>query len=621
MCGITGIVYFDKDRFVDPAVLKTMTDTLLHRGPDDEGYYIHENVGLGFRRLSIIDLNLGHQPLCNAPETIWIVFNGEIYNFRELRSSLEKIGYVFRTNSDTEVIVNLYQEYGDDCVRHLRGMFAFVIFDKVKNKIFCARDRFGIKPFFYYIDNEKFIFGSELKSILKYPQLDRSISADGIESYFTYGYITSDYSAFRHIKKLMPSHTLICLPGESNKLALDQYWKLNLVPDTRKSKDQWKEEILSCLEETVSLHMISDVPLGAFLSGGIDSSTVVALMSKVSSGPVKTFSIGFKERDYNELGYAREIAQKYRTEHYEKVIEPGSIDLLPHLVGIYDEPFADSSAIPTYYVSGFAREYVTVALSGDGGDELFAGYSAYLKLLNITARNPLPDKLSKSVFGSLEKIWPEKWRGKGMLYYLAQNKETIGAHYCLWKRNEREFLYKDGFKHQITSRGENAKINMLLENKAPDFITGLEYLDVQSYMVDDILTKVDRASMQHSLEVRVPLLDHVFEELAFSIPSSYKIHEGDKKHILKYSAEELLTPNITGHGKQGFGIPLSQWFKDDLKTYMQDVLLDGNQPMFNYLNPRYVEQQVDNHLTGMRDMSSKLWSLLFFNEWLHQNGS
>ena len=500
-------------------------------------------------------------------------------------------------------------------------MFAFAIFDTTTGKLFCARDRFGIKPFFYYSDNEKFIFGSEIKAILNYPGIDKSLSADGLESYFTYGYITNGLSAFKHIEKLAPAHTLTVIPGKPEKLSGKKYWELDLTQDHQKSVENWKEEILSCLEETVKLHMISDVPLGAFLSGGIDSSTVVAMMSKVSDRTIKTFSIGFAQNEFNELSYAREIAEKYHTEHYEQVLEPGSVDLLHLLVNSYDEPFADSSAIPTYLVSKFAREHVTVALSGDGGDELFAGYSAYLKMLNITSKNILPNSVNKLVFGTADKFWPEKWPGKGLLYYHSLQKKNIGAYYCLWKQNERDSLFRESFSRQLSARGEAFKTRLLEKETKADFLTKLQYLDVQTYMVDDILTKVDRVSMQNSLEVRVPLLDHVFAELAFSIPSKFKIKKGDKKHILKHSVNDLLTPTVIGHRKQGFAIPLSQWFKADLKMYLQDVLLDANQPLFNYLNKKYVEKQLDNHLNGMRDMSSKLWSLLFFNEWLKQNES
>ncbi len=383
MCGIVGTLNFDKEKLVDSAVLKRMTDILFHRGPDDEGFYIQQNIGLGFRRLSIIDLNTGHQPLANSNNSVYIVFNGEIYNYQEQREILKKKGYQFKTLTDTEVILHLYEEYGVDCLQYLRGMFAFAIWDNNKKQLFCARDRFGIKPFYYYLDSQKFVFGSEIKAILKNEEIDKTLSYDAIDSYFTFGYITSDISIYKNIKKLQPGHYLLISFKDKVSIDIQRYWDIYFEPDYSKSQDQWKEEIESCLLETVKLHMISDVPLGAFLSGGIDSSSVVAMMAKNSNRPIKTFSIGFKEQKYNELIYAREIAVRYGCEHYEQIIEPESISLLPSLVSAFDEPFADSSAIPTYFVSKLAREHVTVALSGDGGDELFAGYSIYNYLNRI----------------------------------------------------------------------------------------------------------------------------------------------------------------------------------------------------------------------------------------------
>src|SRR6185312_13378893 len=379
MCGITGIVHFDRDKAISPAVLKNMSDSIYHRGPDDEGLYINQNVGLGFRRLSIIDLSTGHQPLSNQNDRIYIVFNGEIYNYLEQRKKLKQKGYTFKTTTDTEVILHLYQEYGVDCLQYLRGMFAFAIWDGNKQQLFCARDRFGIKPFYFYSDEEKFVFGSEIKAILKSNNIDKTISLDALDSYFAFGYITSDLSIYKNIKKLQPAHYLLLSFKDKPVIEIKRYWEIRFDPDYSKSENRWKEEIEECLSETVKLHMISDVPLGAFLSGGIDSSSVVAMMARNSDRPIKTFSIGFKEQKFNELKYARELANKYGCEHHEQIVEPESIGLLSKLVNAYDEPFADSSAIPTYYVSQLARKHVTVALSGDGGDELFAGYTGYTK--------------------------------------------------------------------------------------------------------------------------------------------------------------------------------------------------------------------------------------------------
>jgi asparagine synthase (glutamine-hydrolysing) len=619
MCGIAGIIYFEKDRKLSHQNLKAMTDTIIHRGPDEEGYYIHNNIGLGFRRLSIIDLKSGNQPISNIDESIWIIFNGEIYNFIELRNILKGKGYSFKTLTDTEVILHLYEEYSSDCVKYLRGMFAFAIWDKNSNQLFCARDRFGIKPFYYYIDDERFVFASEIKAILKAGEIDKTLSPDAIDSYFAFGYITSDLSVFKKIKKLQPGCFVTISLNSNQRIKLERYWKIDITGNYLKTESQWIDEIENCLSETVKLHMISDVPLGAFLSGGIDSSSVVAMMSTVVKYPVKTFSIGFNEPEYNELSFASEIARKYNTEHHEFILEPTSIDLLPLLVSAYDEPFADSSAIPTYFVSKYTREYVTVALSGDGGDEMFAGYSAYQKLFNIRNKNILSDALSKAIFGQAEKLIPEEWPGKGMLYYLSQKKQNLGAYYCLWKETERKKLYRTDFYKQVATKGELYKEHLLQNTSSSDFISNLQELDMQTYLVDDILTKVDRASMLNSLEVRVPLLDHVFAELTFSIPAELKYHDGEKKYIFRKAMSKYLTPSVMRHKKQGFGVPLTYWFKEDLKEYIGDILKNRNARAYKYLDYNYVNRLLNNINPGFRDTSSKIWSVLFFNEWLNQN--
>jgi len=619
MCGIIGKIYFDKERKVTRPELKAMTDTIIHRGPDEEGYYIHNNIGLGFRRLSIIDLKSGNQPISNIDESIWIIFNGEIYNFIELRNILKGKGYSFKTLTDTEVILHLYEEYSSDCVKYLRGMFAFAIWDKNSNQLFCARDRFGIKPFYYYIDDERFVFASEIKAILKAGEIDKTLSPDAIDSYFAFGYITSDLSVFKKIKKLQPGCFVTISLNSNQRIKIERYWKINIIDNYLKTESQWIDEIENCLTETVKLHMISDVPLGAFLSGGIDSSSIVSIMSHLDNQPVKTFSIGFNEPEYNELSFAREIARKYNTEHHEFILEPTSIDLLPLLVAAYDEPFADSSAIPTYFVSKYTREFVTVALSGDGGDEMFAGYKAYQKLFNIMNKNILSDGVSKYVFGQVEKLIPDEWPGKGMLYYLSQKKQNLGAYYCLWKETERKKLYRTDFYKQVVTKGELYKEHLLQNTSSSDFISNLQELDMQTYLVDDILTKVDRASMLNSLEVRVPLLDHVFAELTFSIPAELKYHDGEKKYIFRKAMSKYLTPSVMRHKKQGFGVPLTYWFKEDLKEYIGDILKNRNARAYKYLDYNYVNRLLNNINPGFRDTSSKIWSVLFFNEWLNQN--
>lgn len=621
MCGITGKIYFDKLKNISVTELKQMSDTLYHRGPDDEGFYINKNVGLGFRRLSIIDLNTGHQPLSNEDGSVWIIFNGEIYNFKELQENLIKQGHIFRSKSDTETIVHLYEQYGTDCLKHLQGMFAFAIWDSRKKQLFCARDRFGIKPFYYYSDNEKFVFGSEIKAILRSDEIDKAISFDALDSYFAFGYITNDLSIYSKIKKLQPSHYLILSFKERVNIEIKRYWEIRFEPDYSKTESQWAKEIEDYLSGAVKLHMISDVPLGAFLSGGIDSSSVVAMMAKSSSMPIKTFSIGFKEQKFNELQYAREIATKYGCEHHERIVEPESISLLPKIVGAYDEPFADSSAIPTYYLSKLAREFVKVVLSGDGADELFAGYSGYTKFEKIHSfpLNFRGSFINKILWGNIHKLMPQSMKGKGLMYFLSQNKKHAFAYQTTWTQEERRKLILSRDTKVSGTGGELFKEAILRSKVNHDFISNLQYLDMKTYLVDDILTKVDRASMMNSLEVRVPFLDHKFAELSFKIPWNLKLKGNEKKYILKKSMSSYLPENILNRPKQGFGAPLSLWFKDDLKEYVNDTLLSDKSLLSNYLDKNYVKKVVKNNRMGGRDFSGKIWSLIFFEEWLKVN--
>jgi len=614
MCGITGKIFFSKEKEVSLNELKRMTDVMQHRGPDDEGFFLDENVGLGFRRLSIIDLKSGHQPLCDNSERYWITFNGEIYNYKELRILLQKKGYFFKTDSDTEVIVNLYAEYKENCLDHLRGMFAFVIWDKKEKELFGARDRFGIKPFYYYMDHEKFVWASELKSISASEDIIKDISLQSLDYYFAYGTTSRDQSIYKQIKKMKPAHFFKFKPFGNERLKLESYWVINFEPDYTKTKDYWKEALYEVLNESVKIRMTSDVPLGAFLSGGIDSSTVVALMSLNSSSPIKTFSIGFKEEKYNELQYARLMAEKYNTEHHEFIVEPESIDLIPKLVKAYDEPFADASAIPTYYVSKLTREHVTVALSGDGGDELFAGYHKYSKM------SYLYDKKYnfKLLFSKINKLIPDHLYGKGLTYYLSKDKNYIGAYFCLWKDYERRKVFLPAIRDKLgIEYSEKIKENML-KSMSGDFISKMQKLDMQTYMVDDILTKVDRASMMNSLEARVPLLDHKLAELSFKIPSNLKMDGINKKFILKETFKKILPEEVISHKKQGFSVPLNKWFNDDLKEYALDTIL-SSKSLYSFLEKKHVKQLLDNSQKGVRDYSSKIWSLLIFDEWLKQN--
>ncbi|MEL6842687.1 MAG: asparagine synthase (glutamine-hydrolyzing), partial [Bacteroidota bacterium] len=442
MCGISGIFYSDLEREVSIPELHRMTSSMIHRGPDDEGFFQDRNVGFGFRRLSIIDLSTGHQPLANEDDSVWIVFNGEVYNFPELRRQMLAKGHQFKTHTDTETIVHLYEEYGAECVKHLRGMFAFAIWDKKKRKLFCARDRFGIKPFYFHLSPQRFVFASEMKTVLAAGGFERNLNFEALDSYFTYKYIAGSQSIFTEIEKLLPGHCMeLSLRDGRWQHKSWPYWQIRFEPDYRTTEEEWCEQIEYELREAIRMRMIADVPLGAFLSGGVDSSSVVALMAQMSNQPIKTFSIGFKEKKFNELPYAREVAKMYGTEHYEQIVEPESIGLLPKLVRSYDEPFADSSAIPTYYVSKFAREYVTVTLSGDGGDELFAGYNSYPKLTRLHKYHRTPAAFNRHFWGPINRMLPDSVKGKGLSYYLSLNRNDIGAHFALWQRPERQKLY------------------------------------------------------------------------------------------------------------------------------------------------------------------------------------
>jgi len=619
MCGIAGIIYSDKSRGVDKHDLEKMTQIMRHRGPDDEGYFLEDNVGLGFRRLSIIDISTGHQPLSNEDDSIWIVFNGEIYNFQELRERLRKRGHLFKTKTDTEVIVHLYEDYGADCVNHLRGMFAFVIWDSNNKKLFCARDRFGIKPFYYFLDNKKFVFGSELKVLRSVKDIPANIDLRALDSYLTYGYITSDLSIYQEINKLKAAHWLELDTGDFT-VKTEQYWQVNFQPDYTKSEADWCEAIRESLFEAVKLRLISDVPLGAFLSGGIDSSSVVALMSQASNRPVKTFSMGFKEAKFNELSYAKEIANKYQTEHHEYILEPESVSILPRLIAAYDEPFGDSSAIPTYYLSKFTRQYVTVALSGDGGDELFAGYERYTRLNNINKYNFPSKSLNKHFWGNIYKSIPLKMKGNELLYLLSMDRSKAGAYLAPICLPERSKLFKDQIWETLQNDyTEMYKLQLIRECQSEDFISKIQYMDINSYLVDDILTKVDRASMHNSLEVRVPILDHKFAELTFNIPSSLKLKGNSQKYIFKKAMEANLPGSIMKHRKTGFGVPLGQWFRDDLNEYINDRLNGTNSFVSEYLDKQYVSKIIKDHQNGMRSLHREIWFILFLDVWLEHH--
>jgi asparagine synthase (glutamine-hydrolysing) len=636
MCGIAGII--DVNNRVDRDILLRMTNIMQHRGPDGEGFYIDTLVGLGHRRLSIIDLEGGSQPMSNEDGSVWITYNGEIYNFPILQKGLSQRGHRFRTRSDTEVIIHAYEEYGTDCLRHLRGMFAFAIWDAKKSQLFLARDRLGKKPLYYYFNNERFVFTSEIKAILQDQGIPRAIDLTALKDYFTYGYIPFPKTIFKDIYKLPPAHFMVVSlldarvttvkPIKQAKLTIkiDQYWDIKYEPDYSLSERQWIEALLEKLKEAVKIRLISDVPLGVFLSGGLDSSTVVALMSMVQDMPVKTFSIGFKEEDFSELRYARTVAERFGTKHHEMIVEPDAIEILPRLAWQFDEPFADSSAIPTYYVSKIARENVTVILSGDGGDETFAGYNRYASAFWFyNYARFIPRSFRRLIFGGISSLMPCGMRGKGFLRHLALNpfeyyKGMISQDDMQYldklfsgdikkeiiKLNQsNEFLYDNGdFLNQFFNRYQDA-----------DFLTRIQYLETKTYLPEDILTKVDRASMLCSLETRAPLLDHELLEFVARIPSTYKIRGGEKKYILKKAMSTLLPEEILRRDKMGFCTPLRHWFKKDLTGYAREILLDRRFKERGFFNIKHIESLINNHRLRHRDLSQHIWQLLFFEHW------
>jgi asparagine synthase (glutamine-hydrolysing) len=594
-----------------------MTDVLAHRGPDGDGTVCRGPVGLGHRRLAIIDLVTGAQPMANAANTVWITFNGEIYNFRELRRELETRGFVFRTTSDTEVILHGYEAYGVDVVRRLRGMFAFAIWDERSRQVVLARDRVGIKPLVYAWDGHRLAFASELKALLELPMVRREIDWDALRDYLVYQYVPGPRTIFASIRKLPPASTLV-LPLDGGPPRIERYWDLRFAPDHTVSEDEWIERLDQGLSDAVQSHLVSDVPVGAFLSGGVDSSAVVAHMARASTAPIKTFSVGFDEADFDELACARHVARRYGTEHYELVVKPDAAEVVPLLVRQFDEPFADSSAIPTYYVSKMTREHVTVALSGDGGDENFAGYRRYAQaasLANHLDHSPLG--MLRPAFRLGARLLPAGARGQAGLGLLGadsleryfrlitfQRPETLSR---LLTREAREAMSGGDVWERLRTTAAAAGTQ--------DHASILQYTDFHNYLPDDILTKVDRASMLPSLESRVPLLDHRLIELAATIPAALKLRNGVGKYILKRAVEPLLPDGLLHRPKMGFAVPLAKWFRHELAAYAQDALLSARARQRGLVEPASVSRLLAEHASGTRDRAVQIWSLLVLEAW------
>ena len=611
MCGIAGIVSLEGQPVLEQE-LRNMCSAIAHRGPDDEGFYFQTGVGLGMRRLSIIDLDSGRQPVSNEDGTVWVVFNGEIYNFQELRQQLKGRGHVFSTHGDTETIVHLYEEYGNHCVDHLRGMFAFALWDERHKRLLVARDRLGIKPLYYAEIGGRILFASELKSILQLPEVGRSFNWSAVSHLFSFLSTPPTEAIVDGVHKLEPGHLLTASPGGTP--VIERYWELSFEPDYGKEEDYFIEHVRGLLEESVRLHMVSDVPLGAFLSGGIDSSSIVATAARLTDAPLKTFSIGFSEPDYNELEYARVVAKRFRTEHHELTLGPDSLDRLEDLAWHLDEPFGDSSAIPTFMVSKLAAQSVKVVLSGDGGDELFAGYDKYLVEKRERGYTPLP-ALIRTVLGTIGRTMPDGMRGRNLLRHMSLAGAERYLDACtLFRRDDMKKLFRpDVFKLLAPYEPWRAKA-AYMESGERHWLSNLQGLDVMNYLPLDILTKVDRMSMAHSIETRVPLLDHKLVEFAATIPPEMNLRGGTTKYVLKRAMKGILPERIINRPKKGFAVPLGYWFRGKLGSYVRDLLLGESARRRGFFNAPYIEDLVAQHERG-RNLDLQLWTLISFELW------
>jgi asparagine synthase (glutamine-hydrolysing) len=626
MCGIAGIFDLSDRRPIDRDILSHMNETQHHRGPDDGGIHIEPGIGLAHRRLSIIDLSLGHQPLSNEDGTVWVIYNGEIYNFKELMDELSRRGHIFRTRCDTEVIVHAWEEWGEKCVHRFRGMFAFAVWDRNRATLFLARDRLGIKPLYYaLLPDGHFIFGSELKALLIHPKLPRQLDPLAIEDYFAFGYIPDPRTIFRHVNKLAPGHTLMLRCGAA-VLEPRQYWDITFKPQTLGSEQAIEGALIEKLREAVNIRLIADVPLGAFLSGGVDSSAVVATMAQLSDKPVRTCSIGFSDPAFDEARYAKQVAHRYGTNHYYAQVNQDDFDLVDRLAEVYDEPYADSSAIPTYRVCELARQRVKVALSGDGGDELFAGYRRYRwHLHEQRVRGLLPLSLRQPLFGGLGWIYPKlDWaprifRAKTTFQALAR--DTLEGYFhglAVIPDKLRDSLFSDAMRRELQGYGALEVLRRHARQGPEHPLLQAQYLDMKTYLPGDILTKVDRASMAHGLEVRVPLLDHPFVEWAGGLAPNLKYQSGEGKYVLKRALRPYLSDEILYRPKMGFAVPLAVWFRGPLRERVRTAVTGKKLAETGLFEMQSLQRLVDQHLSGLRDYSAPIWSLLMFEAFLRQ---
>jgi len=624
MCGITGIVRSDGAQ-IDRELLARMNDAIRHRGPDDDGFYFGDGVGLGMRRLSIIDLKSGHQPIHNSDRTAWIVFNGEIYNYRELRKQLEARGHQFYTDSDTEAIVAAYDEYGTDCPRYLRGMFAFAIWDERAKSLFLARDRVGKKPLLYAQLNGQLVFGSEFMALLQHPDVSRDVNFEAIHHYLSFSCVPAPLTAYQSIRKLQPGHSLLWKNGE---IKLERYWELDFSHKISISEEEAGERVVDLLRDAVRVRLMSEVPLGAFLSGGIDSSAIVALMAQESSEKVKTFSIGFEEQDFSELHHARRVAEHVGAEHHEFIVRPDAMEILPTLVEHYGEPFADSSAVPSYYVSRETRKYVTVALNGDGGDECFAGYERYAAM-NLAQRyaKVLPAVIRNGVIRNVARALPEFQSRTNPLRkaqrFLAAASLSPVQRYLRWVSSFDEQaklnLYSSDFRSETAAFSTIGFLEPWFAKANGAGIVDASLLtDTMTYLPNDLLVKMDIASMTVSLEARSPFLDHHLMEFAASLPESLKLRGMTTKYLLKRVLKQFVPEENLTRAKMGFGVPIGHWFRGTMQPFLRETLLSEKALSRGLFNRASVRQLIDQHVANKVNHDHRLWCLLMLELWFQR---
>lgn len=626
MCGICGGILFDPNHLMEEGIIRNMMAQLVHRGPDSEGLYCHGPIGLGHRRLSIIDLSpMGGQPMPNEDETVFVIVNGEIYNHNAIRNNLKSNGHIFRSMSDSEVILHLYEDLGEDLLPHLYGMYSFALWDNQRKRLILARDRVGQKPLLYSITKNGLYFGSEIKALLQCPYVEREINIEAIHHYLTLGYIPHPLTIFKGIQKLPPAHYLI---WEQGKMHIKRYWDLDYKKKQQnRSLKDLETEFLEIFKDAVRIRMMSDVPLGAFLSGGIDSSATVAMMSRLSSTHVKTFSIGFEDQSYNELPFARKIADLCKTDHHEFIVKPDAAEILPKLIWHYDEPYADSSAIPTYCLAQMTRQGVTVALNGDGGDESFAGYERYLADRLAGIYTNLPYWSGPALINWLVKSLSCDYKFKGFIRRLKRFLNALGdkpeRRYCRWicffDNQAKAQLYTHDFALKLNDLDSYEYIEGWYNSAVADaFLDRTLYVDVHTYLPDDLMVKVDIATMAHSLEARSPFLDHRLMEFAASLPHHLKLKGLKTKYFLKRAFRRFLPEEILNRPKMGFGVPLDRWFREDLREMAYDILLNRRAIERDYFQPEFIKDLLDSHCQKRADNSYRIWSLLILELWHRQ---